>query len=337
MSIRSALPVIYATATSDAVAGFVAAQYGLLGRLDCTYLNRGFNDIYRVQTEAGDRLVLRLSTLRARGPADVDAETAFIADLDRAGLPVAAALPTLEGSLFSTAALPEGPRAAVLFRHLDGRRPDLDSPADARAQGVTLARIHDQADHYPGREVGRYRLDLDHLLHWPVAAMLALNPEPSQPRDDLLALETRLAAAVGALGHSLGLTRCHGDCHGANARIATVGCHAGQAVFFDFDDGGFGYLAYDLAVHLWAQVSFGRSRQPMWHAFRQGYESVRRLSPADEAAIPIFVAIRHLWLVGSWAAHQPYWGTEAMWPDWFAREVKFLLAWERDQLSPRLF
>jgi Ser/Thr protein kinase RdoA (MazF antagonist) len=334
MATSSPVPVIYATATMEAVASFAAAQYGLSGRLECTFLNRGFNDIYRLQTEAGERFVLRLSTSRARGPADVAAETAFLADLEGAGLPVASALPALDGQLFSVATLPEGPRPAVLFHHLDGRRPDLDAPGDAWIQGVTLARIHDQADRYPGRETGRYRLDLDHLLHRPVAAMLARNPEPSRARDDLLALRDRLTAAVERL--DLTLTRCYGDCHGANARIATAGLHAGQAVFFDFDDGGFGYLAYDLAVHLWAQVSFGRTRQAMWHAFRQGYESIRRLAPADEAAIPMFVAIRHLWLVGSWAAQLPYWGTEAMWPDWFARELKFLLGWERDQLSPRL-
>jgi Ser/Thr protein kinase RdoA (MazF antagonist) len=42
-------------------------------------------------------------------------------------------------------------------------------------------------------------------------------------------------------------THCHGDCHGFNARISD----AGSAAFFDFDDGGPGYLAYDLSVFLW--------------------------------------------------------------------------------------
>jgi Ser/Thr protein kinase RdoA (MazF antagonist) len=42
-------------------------------------------------------------------------------------------------------------------------------------------------------------------------------------------------------------THCHGDCHGFNARISD----AGNAAFFDFDDGGPGYLAYDPSVFLW--------------------------------------------------------------------------------------
>ena len=127
-----------------------------------------------------------------------------------------------------------------------------------------------------------------------------------------------------------------GILHGVNARIATAGLYAGQAVFFDFDDGGFGYLAYDLAVHLWAQVSFGRQRLAMWHAFHAGYRSVRPILPADEAAVPLFVAIRHIWLMGEFASHAAQWGTEMLSPAWLRRELAFLLAWERDRLSPAL-
>ena len=119
--------------------------------------------------------------------------------------------------------------------------------------------------------------------------MLALDLDAPDARRDLLALATRLADALDRIDPALARTRCHGDCHGMNARIATAGPFAGQAVFFDFDDGEFGYLAYDLAVHLWAQVSFGRQRLAMWHAFRAGYKSVRPVAPADEAAVLIFV------------------------------------------------
>ena len=330
------IPAVYATASADAVTQLVATRYGLAGRLTCKFLNRGFNDIYRVRTEAGEQFVLRLSSPRARGAADVDTETAFLADLEGAGVPVAAAVPTRDGALFTDAALPDGPRPAVLFRYIEGRRPELDTPEDARIQGVVLARLHDRADRYQGREDGRYRLDLDHLLHRPLAAIMALDSAPTQAKNELLRIAARLADSIERFSPLLHRTRCHGDCHGLNARIPAEGPWAGQAVFFDFDDGGFGYLAYDLAVHLWAQVSFGRRRQAMWHAFRTGYESVRKVSPADEAAIPIFVAIRHIWLLGSWAGQVDVWGTEALSPDAVEHATSFLLQWERDQLSPRL-
>ncbi len=332
----AALSVSYATASAVAIAEFAAAHYDLGNPSECALLNRGFNDTYVLRTDAGERFALRLSGRRARGSADVASETAFLAYLDAAGVPVAAAAPMRGGALYSSALLPDGPRAVVLFRYAEGRRPDLDAPEDARLQGMTLAQLHNAADRYLDREAGRRRLDLQHLLHRQVAAILALPLGAPQARRDLQALAARLADAVGRLDPVLSRTRCHGDCHGLNARISTAGPHAGRAMFFDFDDGGWGYLAYDLAVHLWAQVSFGRRRHAMWHAFLEGYRSVRLVAPADERAMSLFVAIRHVWLMGEYASRTAEWGTEILSAAWLEREVAFLLGWERDKLSPAL-
>ncbi len=107
-------------------------------------------------------------------------------------------------------------------------------------------------------------------------------------------------------------------------------------MFFDFDDGGFGYLAYDLAVYLWAQVSFGRRRHAMWHAFLAGYRAVRAIARADEYAAHLFVAVRHIWLMGEYAGRTAEWGSEVLSSAWLAREVAFPLGWERDRLLPGL-
>ena len=166
---------------------------------------------------------------------------------------------------------------------------------------------------------------------------MALDHDAPAARRDLMALAARLDVAVRQADGALTWTCCHGDTHGLNARIATAGRYAGQAVFFDFDDGGWGYLAYDLAVHLWAQLSFGRRRHAIWHAFRAAYGAERPMTPADEAALPVFVAIRHIWLMGEFAAQTALWGSETLSAAWLAREVAFLLAWERDKLAPALF
>jgi len=328
------LAVRYSTLSADAAAAFVAARYDLAAPLECTFLRRGFNDSFAVRDGEGRRYVLRLSGWRARGEADVAAETAFLVYLDGLGIPVAAPVRARDGGFFCHAMLPEGRRAAVLFRHAEGRSPRLDAPADAYAQGVTLARIHNAAPGFAGGG-GRYRLDLDHLLHREVAAVLALDAADAQAKESLAAIASRLSAAVAALD-GLAWTRCHGDCHGINARIATEGPQAGQAVFFDFDDGGPGYLAYDLAVHLWAQVTFGRKTHAMWHAFIAGYRSVRAIAPVDFEAVHLFVPIRHIWLMGEYAGRLAEWGSEAVPATFVAREVAFLEAWEEERLSHRL-
>jgi Ser/Thr protein kinase RdoA (MazF antagonist) len=332
----SSIPVLYSTPRAEAVADFVLAHYDLPGSLECKLLARGWNDIFEVQTKDGERFIFRISKRRARGEADVASETAFLAYLERAGVPVAAAIPVRDGSLFTSAFFPEGQRPAVLFRYAEGRPSQAgSSAADARANGVTLARIHDVAGGFAAGEKGRYRLDHDHLLHRPLSFILTLEDLGDSVTTGLVELTERLSTAL-AERDGLFWTRCHGDCHGYNAIIALQGPRAGQAVFIDFDESGPGYLAYDLAVFLWNCILFGRKRHASWHAFIEGYRSIRELPPADFEAVHLFVPIRHIWLMGEYASRIHEWGRQAVPADWIAAQLDFMLAWEEEKLAPGL-
>jgi hypothetical protein len=65
------LGAAYATATADAVAAFVAANYDLPRPLECILLQRGFNDSFAIRASDGARYILRMSGRRRRGDADV--------------------------------------------------------------------------------------------------------------------------------------------------------------------------------------------------------------------------------------------------------------------------
>jgi Ser/Thr protein kinase RdoA (MazF antagonist) len=274
--------------------------------------------------------VFRLSHHRARGIADVRTETDFMVHLLQSGVPVAAPVQARDGNLFVRGLSPEGVREGVLFRALDGRTPDAASTADARANGMTLARMHNAADAYRASEP-LYRLDLDHLLHRPLARVLeyrsVVNAGASKDLEDLAA---RTAERIATFPN-LTWTHCHGDCHGFNARITD----AGEAAFFDFDDGGPGYLAYDLSVYLWAKMSFGRKLHATWDAFVEGYRTVRPITATDYEAAHIFVIVRHIWLMGEYASRAPEWGSEPV--NWITRELQFLQGWEEERLANRLF
>jgi len=334
---RHSFPVLYSTPLAGAVADFVSTHYDLPGSIECRLLRRGWNDTFEVRTEGGERFIFRISKRRARGDADVASETAFLAYLDSEAIPVAAAVPLRDGSLFTSVVLPEGELPAVLFRYAEGRPSQAgSSAADARANGVTLARIHDAAGGFAAGDRGRYRLDRDHLLQRPLSAILELEGLGDFVRTGLADLVARLSGALTERDE-LSWTRCHGDCHGYNANIALQGPRAGQAVFFDFDESGPGYLAYDLAVFLWRCVSFGRKQHPFWHAFIDGYRTIRDASHADFEAAGLFVPIRHLWLTGEYASRTHEWGSQAVPADWIAAQFDFMLSWEKEKLAPGLF
>jgi Ser/Thr protein kinase RdoA (MazF antagonist) len=319
---------VYSTPREESVARFIAERYALPVPLDCRLLNRGFNDAYLVVAASGERYVFRLSHHRARGLPDVATETAFLAHLDRARVPVAAPIATRTGALFVHGAAPEGLREGVLFRALDGRPPNATSALDARANGVTLAMVHDAAGSFDCSSP-LYRLDLDHLLRRPLARVRDSGLIENQSAiSDLEAIASRTAKTIESV--DLTTTHCHGDCHGFNARMTD----AGIAAFFDFDDGGPGYLAYDLSVFLWAKVSFGRKLYAMWDAFIEGYRTIRPIANNDFEAARPFVIVRHIWLMGEYASRRKEWGTEPV--GWIAREIEFLKAWEAKQTAERL-
>jgi Ser/Thr protein kinase RdoA (MazF antagonist) len=189
--------VVYSTPSAAMVADFVSTHYDLPGSLNCKLLYRGWNDIFEVRTESSERFIFRLSKRRLRGDADVASETDFLAYLDGKGVPVAAAIPMRDGSLFASTCFPEGQRPAVLFRYAEGRPSRArSSTADARANGVTLARIHDVAGGFAAGDTSRYRLDCDHLLHRPLSAVLADNDLNDSVRTGFVALTGRLSAAL---------------------------------------------------------------------------------------------------------------------------------------------
>lgn len=319
---------LYSTPQVEAIERFIDNHYTLGAPVSCKLLQRGLNDVYLV-CNSRERCVFRLSHRRARGSADVRSETAFLVHLSNLGVPVAAPVPTRDGMLSLQGYAPEGAREGVLFQEIEGRAPVASDTGDAWANGKTLAFVHNAAETYPA-DGALYQLDLEHLLHRPLSRIRDSGViEEARVLCDLEQLAERTTVAIKALS-SLTWTYCHGDCHGFNSRINA----AGEAVFFDFDDGGPGYLAYDLAVFLWAQVSFGRSSVTRWLAFVDGYQSIRPIAPDDFEAAIHFVIVRHFWLMGEHASRAGEWGSNNA---WIARELKFLRTWEAERLVGRLF
>lgn len=328
----SSLQVMYSTPDPTDVARFVSRHYDT-GRLDdCQLLRRGFNDVYRVRAGNGAQYILRLGGRRLRETAGVEYETRFLEHLDRCGVPVAAAVPSVDGRLWHPALTPEGTRIAVLFRFLPGRPAQRGSRPDAYAQGVTLAQVHlaGRSFHPPGEPLA---LDMEHLLVQPADAVRSL---PFVDRETAACIDRaveRLSEHLLSIRGGLARGHCHGDCHGLNARIAETGVLDRTAAFFDFDDGGPGWLAYDLAVYLWNKA-LNRETLDLWPPFLEGYRSVHRIPAVDLEAALLFVPIRHVWLVRQYADRLKGWGTEAVPPRWFEAQGEFLRDWERRYLSP---
>ena len=124
---------------------------------------------------------------------------------------------------------------------------------------------------------------------------------------------------------------CHGDFHGRNA------CQKdGSFTFYDFDCCGWGYRAYDLAVFPWAfaiRQSATERIEAMGRAFLKGYARRRRVGVIDVDAIPVFVAIRQIWLTGLHIGFGDRFGWGWINDDYFDLQLKVLRDWEKNALD----
>ena len=213
------LPVLYSTPRADVMADFVAAHYGLPGSDRMHVAAPRLQRHLRGEGQDGrGRLILRLSGVGVRaGESDVASEAAFIAHLDKESIPVAAAGAEPDGNLFTMVVLSRGTasRGPVQIRRgacaaaqnsaaeRAGARRDLGANPRCRGRIRSAAVLG-----------GRYRLDLDHLLHRPVSAVLALARWRRPTRRDSPNWRSACRAAVAGARDGLGWTRCHGDCHG---------------------------------------------------------------------------------------------------------------------------
>lgn len=241
------LVAAHTTAAAPSVARWVEQRHGL-GVRQCYLLRRGLNDHYAVHAAGGARHVVRLYSIRPRGGFNIDFEAALLAHLDAQGTGVASPVAGVDGRTHFPLRFPEGPRVMALFRHADGSVPE--TPPEFELTGAELARIHAAASTYAGPP-SRYTLDgeylaartLQYLQVYPgIDGALARSYQELVQRvlEDLSAVEGRLTRVV-----------CHGDTHGFNNHVSRDDLGRTKTLFFDFDDAGPGYLAYDLCVLPW--------------------------------------------------------------------------------------
>jgi Ser/Thr protein kinase RdoA (MazF antagonist) len=320
--------VVHTTLSARAVAEFSATVYALPTPACVRLVRRGFNDVYELT--APEPLYLRIGRQGRRTLVDAELEAQVLAQAQAAGAPVALAIRGRDGRFAQRLEAPEGERAVLLFAAAPGSIAE-DTPEHAAAQGRTLARLH-QAALEVGTVARLRRLDAELLVSQPAE----WTSEQLRDRPALAARFHEVAAGMRThldmLQANLSVGLCHGDCHGYNATV-----DRGTATFFDFDESGIGWIAYDLATFLWSCQKFSSSlRRPLWAHFLAGYRSVRTPAAADMDALEALVIVRELWAFGASAEGAPHWGGQWFRSDDARRRIEELAECFERLAAPRL-
>lgn len=323
-------PATYSILSTTALITDVLPGFGIGEVAACQFFTGGFNDTYRVRTAEGVIYYLRIYRASWRTLPDILYELDVLNHLQRKSFPAIRPLPYRDGKLYDALEAPEGRRYAVLFTEAPGKLISYDQEPEQVAfrYGQAVAQLHNALNDFSSAHQ-RFHVDLELLIDSPLRRIA---PFLSHRPDDWSYLQ-RFAAdlrrqIVDLPASQLEQGFCHGDLQGYHANLGADGV----MTFFDFDCGGCGYRAYDLAVFRWCSRLKGQE-SVWWQPYLRGYRSTRALSELDVQAVPLFVGARYVWHMGVHTQNAADWGCEWLGDEYFDEKLKFLRSVEEDYLS----
>ena len=266
------------------------------------FISQSENAVYEVDLH-GKQAVLRLHRPGYQGPREIWSEMWWLDALDDAGVPVPAPHVAKDGTRLVT--LPSG-RLASMVSWVKGAPMGEKGSALAGSQadqvsvfhniGQTLAHLHNVTDTLtlPSQFI-RHAWDVDGLMgETPFWGPFWQNPTLTPQERALILLardtaRTRLDAFRGD-GGDFGLIH-------ADAIRSNVFVDGSNITLIDFDDAGFGFRLYDLAV-LMTQNEGLKNTAELQAAAIRGYRSKRALPERAVSLIPLLVMARRLASMG---------------------------------------
>ena len=274
------------------------------------------NTTFRVDAAVSggrDRFLLRVHR-PARHGRDVDPAAAIGSELAwltalRAGTDLLVPVPfrTVDGKLTTVAASPgvPEPRVCSALRWMDGRvHAAAPRPVHLRRLGSVMARLHNHAAQWdlpPGFVRIRWDWETffgDTMIYGGISAAAVWDRLPGDLRRRFDRVASGMRDVMTQLGEGAGsFGLIHADLHLGNALF-----WRGEVRVIDFDDCGFGYWLYDIAVALW-ELRYRNDYEDFQAALIEGYTQHRPLPPAGLAHLDDFIATREvaigLWFTGA--------------------------------------
>lgn len=280
-------------------------------------INVSENITWKVTDSGGAGYVLRLHRPGYHSLEALNAERVWIRALDASGISVPQGIRTSSGAEFATvhigdtserrhAGLAHWAEGEVLGDQIESDAGFLDDPERIERWfgqlGALIAAMHNQASAWTvPASFKRHALDAEGLMgQSPFWGRFWEHPALDAEQSSVLSqARARLFAVLDRLDKSADtFSVIHADLHSYNLLV-----DGPRLSVIDFDDAGFGWHAYDLAVALLpyrTKSAFGSVQD----AVLRGYGRVRPLSKRVTGMIPTFLLVRRLAIVG-WMMNRP--------------------------------
>ena len=261
------------------------------------------NTVFRVDTDAGGTYVLRIHRPGYHNLAELNSEQQWTAALKQAGIGVPLPRLTRDGSTETRHVGIVEWFEGITLSSIMAQASDMEALALHFGQlGRIAARIHNQAVSWQiPKNFQRHAFDAEGFMgDAPFWGPFWILPElKAAEREHILNARRAIYRTLSDYGKSEGTySLIHADLHPDNLLV-----NGNQLHVIDFDDSGFGWHQYEIAVALDAYRNpphFEVARD----ALIAGYRSERAISDAAIELLPMFLLIRSLALLG-WLHERP--------------------------------
>lgn len=249
---------------------------------------------------------LRLHQPGYQDEGGVDSELEWLSALSEEGLPVPQPVSTGDGRLSVEVSLPEAPaRRCSLLRWVRGRMPGKRvRPWHLKAIGRLMAGLQNHAARW-SPPLGFVRRHYDRNGLWGddtgtgYTADQVIPLIPREYSDGFHTVTSRVESVMDDWGKG---PEVYGLIHADLGTEANVLFHRGEARAIDFDDGGYGYWVYDLAIPL-VDLEGDEALPVLRKALLEGYGEYRSLPEEQLEKLDLFIA--------AFRALEIFWGTAA--------------------------
>lgn len=280
-------PAEYSSLSVNALLEMVSAVYSISHKPIITFLKRGFNDTYLIESDH-KKFILRVYKHNWRSLESIETEMKLLNYLKENNVSLSYPIADKQNNLIQSIDAFEGKRYAVLFSYAEGELKRKLTVEQSYLLGAETGKIHSLTQNRSfGMTAHNYdiRNQFDITLH----TLRPVLTHHIEQYEYLMHLQIEFKNKFNSIDkNQLGTGICHGDLQAENFHINS----SNQFSIFDFDFFGTGYLIYDISVFIW----YDHKNKPkeIIDSFLEGYQTQRTLSETELSLLPYFSTLRAL-------------------------------------------
>jgi Ser/Thr protein kinase RdoA (MazF antagonist) len=279
-------------------------------------VSRSENVVFRVDTKDDRTYALRVHRPGYHTLSELESESLWTSALNEAGVGAPVAEPTRARNHYAVVSVPDtqevrhvglipwfaGVPLNEMIDKAEDAADDVSRNSHFEQLGRLMATMHEQAvDWNPPADFERHSLDVDGFMgnapfwgrFWDIPGLTA------EQRETLIAARGSMQIRLSEYGKDRGTySMIHADLRSANILVDDD-----RVFVIDFDDAGFGWHLYDMAVAL-LDYATSPNYESIRDALIVGYRSKRAIPDEDLALLRTFMVVRMLASLG-WLNERP--------------------------------